>query len=68
MQLSMLEIYNETVRDLLGAKDKGGDLPKLDIRIVAEGVSQPEAPYVQSQTRETLEQHEENVCHSRILD
>lgn len=34
----MLEIYNETVRDLLGVKDKAGDLPKLDIRIVAEGV------------------------------
>jgi hypothetical protein len=39
-QLSMLEIYNETVRDLLGQRDAkdGGSLPKLEIRMLADGV------------------------------
>lgn len=37
--MSNMEIYNETVRDLLGQRDpKEGGLPKLEIRMLAEGV------------------------------
>lgn len=35
--MSMLEIYNETVRDLLGQRDAKEGLPKLEIRMLAEG-------------------------------
>ena len=36
--MSCLEIYNETVRDLLGVKPgKGQDVPKLDIRLLEDG-------------------------------
>lgn len=38
IQLSMLEIYNESIRDLLAAKDKvTGEANKLDIRMAEDG-------------------------------
>jgi len=43
--VSMLEVYNETVRDLLGrgqgAKTPGASLPLLDIRLTPAGISVP---------------------------
>ncbi len=37
VHMSMLEVYNETVRDLLGPRDAKEGLPKLEIRMLAEG-------------------------------
>ena len=52
--MSMLEVYNETVRDLLGVRDSREGLPKLEIRIVADGVSQSVS---QSVSKGTLPQY-----------
>lgn len=44
--MSMLEVYCETVRDLLGQRDpKEGGLPKLEIRMLAEGVRASDPNY-----------------------
>ena len=37
IKVSLCEIYNETIRDLLEPKDKAGDDKKLDVKIAPEG-------------------------------
>ena len=32
-QVSLMEIYNETIRDLVEPKDEGGEDKKLDVKL-----------------------------------
>jgi kinesin family protein C2/C3 len=37
IQVSLMEIYNETIRDLIEPKDEGGEEKKLDVKLSPEG-------------------------------